>query len=576
MQNFYKLNATSPSAQELTAFLDASFHRAGHELKIVMPLDFKRNVSLFDNLPDERLKAFAYEIHSKWKSLLRQVDKTLICSECESTALDLPFPFLVPGGRFREYYYWDTFWILEGIYVSGMCKTAKSVVENTLWMAKRYGFVPNGSRAYYLNRSQPPMLPMIVERYFEHCGAQLKKPDAFLARALEGLELEYSFWMDRRSVSLEDAQGKKHVLNRYSADMRSPRPESYLHDVKLAANMSEEAASNFYHNVAATTESGWDFSGRWMNWSRPFGEEIPSLNLSITSQIVPVDLNAVLFRNELIIANIYGRLKREKEARKYEDLAEARAEAIQAMLFSPELNLWKDYNFHTKSLTTDRPFYITDICPLWYGPYKHMNTSQVEQILTENDRIMYAYPGGIPISEIYTGQQWDFPNVWAPTQYLAVKVHLRLHAETKNPYHLEKAVSLAQKWITTTYCGHKHYGYVFEKYNAKVVGQPGGGGEYIVQEGFGWSNGVILWMIQTLGANLTIPEHCPNLPIQALFISMRDVEPSPPNVFLDVLTVAVWIMAALLCCTYLVVAVSKLRPRNEIIPTDRDREELLI
>lgn len=558
LSNFHRLNSSQLSAQELTAFLNDNFHRAGHELRIVMPPDYKHQVPVFDSIKDPTLKAFAYDIHSKWKSLLRQVDKSILCSECESTALSLPYPFLVPGGRFREYYYWDTYWILEGIYVSDMCKTAKAVVENTLWMAKEFGFVPNGSRAYYLNRSQPPMLPMIVESYLEHCGADLKKQDAFTERALQALVREHAFWMERRSVRVTDKTGTSHVLNHFSADMAAPRPESYMHDVHLASNMTREARTKLFHNIAATTESGWDFSGRWLKWSGAEKGSVPGLDQTITADIIPVDLNSILFRNELIIAGLFESVGKKEDGQRYAEMAETRKKAIDAMLWVPSLGLWKDYDLASASPTLDRPFYITDICPLWYGPYKDLTPAQTEAILEANRRIMYGYPGGIPISEAYTGQQWDYPNVWAPTQYLAVKLHLRLHKETQDPEHYQKALSIAQKWVTTAYCGFRHYGYIFEKYNAKVVGQPGGGGEYLVQEGFGWSNGVLLWMLREFPGNLTAPLHCPNLPINAL----RGTDKQQTDPFEDTLTIFVWVMSVLLCSTYAVVLCAKLRRRG--------------
>ena len=73
---------------------------------------------------------------------------------------------IVPGGRFRESYYWDSYWINKGLLVSGMTTTANGVVNNLLTQVKTYGFVPNGGRDYYLNRSQPPFLSdMVVDLY---------------------------------------------------------------------------------------------------------------------------------------------------------------------------------------------------------------------------------------------------------------------------------------------------------------------------------------------------------------------------------------------------------------------------
>lgn len=72
----------------------------------------------------------------------------------------------------------------------------------------------------------------------------------------------------------------------------------------------------------------------------------------------------------------------------------------------------------------------------------------------------------------------------------------------------DKAYEIAVKWITGNYKVFNKTKSMFEKYN--VIGgesssfkpqilttfldvpEPGGGGEYNVQTGFGWSNGIIL------------------------------------------------------------------------------------
>ena len=36
-----------------------------------------------------------------------------------------------------------------------------------------------------------------------------------------------------------------------------------------------------------------------------------------------------------------------------------------------------------------------------------------------------------------------------------------------------------------------------EKYDATRPGERGGGGEYNPQVGFGWTNGVVLWLLDT-------------------------------------------------------------------------------
>lgn len=63
-----------------------------------------------------------------------------------STLLPLPHPMIVAGSRFRELYYWDSFWTLKGLLASGMRDCALHMVQNFLHLVNQHGFVPNGSR----------------------------------------------------------------------------------------------------------------------------------------------------------------------------------------------------------------------------------------------------------------------------------------------------------------------------------------------------------------------------------------------------------------------------------------------
>ena len=98
-------------------------------------------------------------IHAMWPKLLRvsrddfPERRTLIARR---------FPFVVPGGRFREGYYWDSYWIVKGLLRSGLKETAKGIVRNFLDDVRNFGYVPNGNRTYYAGRSQPPLLAEMV------------------------------------------------------------------------------------------------------------------------------------------------------------------------------------------------------------------------------------------------------------------------------------------------------------------------------------------------------------------------------------------------------------------------------
>ena len=71
--------------------------------------------------------------------------------------LALHYPYVVPGGRFRELYYWDSYFTLLGLVRDGRRDLAQGIVDNFADLITRYGHVPNGTRTYYLSRSQPPV-----------------------------------------------------------------------------------------------------------------------------------------------------------------------------------------------------------------------------------------------------------------------------------------------------------------------------------------------------------------------------------------------------------------------------------
>ena len=106
-----------------------------------------------------------------------------------SSLLALPQAYIVPGGRFSETYYWDSYFSMLGLAESGRNDLLKCMADNFAWLIERYGHIPNGNRTYYLSRSQPPVFALMVE-LFEEDGVRGAK------RYLEHLKMEYAFWMD--------------------------------------------------------------------------------------------------------------------------------------------------------------------------------------------------------------------------------------------------------------------------------------------------------------------------------------------------------------------------------------------
>ena len=124
---------------------------------MVIPEDWMDHPAFLEHLKHQDAREWGLDLHRRWKSLARKFNHDNLCKMCYSS-IPLPHPFMIPGGRFREMYYWDSNWIVRGLLVSGMTKSAKMMLENLAFLTEKYGFVPNGARIYYLNRSQPPFL----------------------------------------------------------------------------------------------------------------------------------------------------------------------------------------------------------------------------------------------------------------------------------------------------------------------------------------------------------------------------------------------------------------------------------
>jgi len=468
------------SFDTLTDFVNTYFYPVNSDLIPVVPTDWQKNPDLFNYIKDPLVKEFAGIVNSKWLDLVRQFNNSF-CDGCFSH-IAVPNPFVISGSRFREFYYWDTYWSIDGLLLSGMSQTALGVIQDFLGLVSTLGFVPNGGRIYYLDRSQPPMLIQMVKLYYAY-----EQDKVFLQEALPILEQEYNYWMNNHSVVL-DANA---TLNRYYVINSAPRPESFLEDYTTVSGLSDAAKANVYQQLASTAESGWDFSTRWM--SNP-----PDLTSLITTELIPVDLNCILYANELALATLYEELQNEAKGEFYRTAAANRLNAIQKYLWDPVGLMWRDYDTTTQQLRSG--YYAYQFVPFWSGVYQVLTHDQISAVV-QNLLPVFDYIGGIPTSLNNSGQQWDFPNGWAPLQFWAIEGFRALNS---NPNWQDPVLSrqltnvsnsLIQRWITTNYCAYKTFNQIFEKFDVTVVGSWGSGGEYTVQDGFGWTNGVALRFI---------------------------------------------------------------------------------
>lgn len=486
----------NPTRQQLTGFVDDHFVE-GRELENWMPPDFNLEPPVLDQITDPKLKVFAKNVIGIWARLGRKVDTDVAKNSDQYSFIYVPNGFIVPGGRFKELYYWDSFWVIRGLLISNMTQTAKGMIENLLYLVENIGYIPNGSRRYYLGRSQPPLLAAMVASYFAATGDL-----GWLEKHVATVEKELSYWLNKKKVTVT-VKGKNYMLLRYFSDKSAsgPRPESYYEDYTSAKVLaSENLKEDFYHEIKSAAESGWDFSARWFVTAG--GEAMGNLTDVHATRILPVDLNAIFAAALELVGDFRNRLKDRREAQKWWSLAKYWRSAIETVMWDPVDGVWYDYDADARS--PRKYFYPSCATPLWAGAVEQYDAPKYAERLLKYLRSSGAldYPGGVPASVLHSGEQWDYPNAWPPLQSILIGgLENSGYKEAQ-----ELAQELATTWLRANYIGYSLWHKMFEKYSAVQPGHQGGGGEYGVQDGFGWTNGVALELLQRYGREMRLVE----------------------------------------------------------------------
>ncbi len=438
------------------------------DLKKFVADNFDMPVNPTNNYSSDSKQDLATHIKNLWSVLKRNPDKAVE----GSSLLPLPRPYIVPGGRFREIYYWDSYFTMLGLKESNEWEMIENMIDNFAYLISTYGHIPNGNRSYYLSRSQPPYFAMMVNLLAEKKGAIV-----YSTYKIE-LQKEYDYWMDKTATT-------KHVvvmpdgslLNRfYDADIK-PRQESFKEDFEIATSESKQVKDSFEQKtkeLRSGAESGWDFSSRWF----ADGANIISIQ---TTNVVPVDLNGLLYNLELTLAKAYKQTGDAVTANQYNTAAAKRKAAINKYCFNSKENWYYDYIISTKKQSAEQT--IAGVSPLFFNIAPKQNATAIASVLKNK----FLKAGGVVTTLKTTGQQWDAPNGWAPLQWVTVKglENYGLKAMAKD---------IASRWVALNEKVYTNTGKMMEKYNVVNSNLDAGGGEYKSQDGFGWTNGVYLVM----------------------------------------------------------------------------------
>lgn len=423
-------------------------------------------------------KDVATHIKNLWASLKREADKPVV----GSSLLPLPGAYIVPGGRFREIYYWDSYFTMLGLEESGELATIESMVDNFAYLIKAYGHVPNGNRSYYLSRSQPPFFALMVDLLAKHKGEKV------YTKYQHALEKEYAYWMDQTAPTKHVVRMPNgSILNRYYDAGDAPRQESYREDHELATAQAKLVGAvnqtatykRVCRDLRSGAESGWDFSTRWFNDNKTIGT-------IATTDIIPVDLNGLLYQLEIVLAKAAAQAKQIDKAKVYYKKALRRKTAIRFYCWNESMGWYYDYSISQKKQTERKT--IAGASPLFFQIATDVQAPKIAHVIEQE----FLKSGGVVTTLVNSGQQWDAPNGWAPLQWMTIQ-------GLRNYQQNQLAETIAKRWIQVNTDVYARTGKMMEKYNVENTTLEAGGGEYPGQDGFGWTNGVLLKLISLYG-----------------------------------------------------------------------------
>ena len=399
----------------------------------------------------------------------------------EHGLLYLPYPYVVPGGRFNEMYGWDSYFTQVGLVRDGEMALAKNMTDNFLYQIDHYGKILNANRTYYLSRSQPPFLTQMILNVYR------KQHDIeWLRSSVPAIEKYYRFWTEEPHVTKQTGLSRYYDLGDGPAPEvlsgeRDPQgrdhydlvKEYYLtHDVKdydlgqYYDKEKDQLTDLFYKGDRTMRESGFDPSNRF----GPFNIDIIHFD--------PVCLNSLLYLMETDTAEILRIIGRARQARAWTDRAEERKQRINRLMWDEKDGLYYDYNFARKEVR--RYPFVTTFYPLWVGAADRRQAARIASNLH-----LFERPGGLLTSTYVSGSQWDAPYGWAPTEMIAIQ-GLRRYGYNK------EADRVTTNFLSTILKEFIQHNTIVEKYDVERRESEVSAGlkfGYKSNEiGFGWTN----------------------------------------------------------------------------------------
>ncbi|MCG0994765.1 alpha,alpha-trehalase TreF [Acetobacter indonesiensis] len=447
----------------------------GFNLKLFVSQHFTVPVlrsASYSRKPGENVRDY---ITGMWDVLTRDADAPIPWS----SLLPLPHKYIVPGGRFSEIYYWDTYFTMIGLYEDERIDLMRNVVRDIASLIDRYGHMPNGNRTYYLGRSQPPFFSVMLDLLASHDG------QVVYTSFLPTLQREYDYWTDG-AATLQPGSAWRHVVKlsdgtvmfRPWDDMNTPRDESFPQDQETA-RQTHRNPNELWRDLRAGAETGWDYSSRWLADGK-------TLSTIQATSLITIEYNCLIVHLMQTLSHAYALSNDKTKSAFYAEQAKHLQAAINHYLWNAQEGAYYDYNW--KTLKQLDVLSTATAVPLFLHLAPQENADAVANTIEK--RLLHV--GGLTVTDRVTGQQWDSPNGWAPEQWMAIK-------GLEQYGHDSLAAEIGRRWMARVIGTFEKSGVLLEKYDvvSPEISPTGGkgGGEYPMQVGFGWTNGTLLGLM---------------------------------------------------------------------------------
>ncbi|KAE9396136.1 glycoside hydrolase [Gymnopus androsaceus JB14] len=351
--------------------------------------------NFLQNVTDPLLKAWSQTVNGFWSQLIRKFNSSALCpigssGTCTLIPLNHTFVFQVRVSNANRFF-WDSFWIIEGLIQSELCDNINSTLPNFMDELETLGFIPNGGRIHYLNRSQPPLFIQMLSRYINATNDL-----SILERALPLAEKELAWWQNNRTLSVVSPfTNRTYSIAHYAANNTAPRPESYLTCYQMAhaprLNLSTSQLTDLYAELASGAETG-----TFLASPAPGNDDLTTLV------------------NHIILADLYGSSNTTAANAHPTQAASIREGILDLFGMRPSL----------RTNSRNGVFSSATFYPIWSGiiPDEILcNGTNAFKAFSAGNMVMKRYNGSWPITFFETTLQWYGSNAWPPHQYIIIE-----------------------------------------------------------------------------------------------------------------------------------------------------------